>query len=50
MTEVNGKMFKIQIKSPESFTIGDTSKFGEYEEGGIAIEVKIPQVVQFDPL
>ena len=30
MKEINGKMFKIEVKSPESFTIGDTRGFGEY--------------------
>ena len=30
MTEVNGKLFKITVKSPHTFTIGDTSEFSDY--------------------
>lgn len=36
MNEVNGKLFKITVKSPHTFTIGDTSAFAEYESNGIA--------------
>jgi len=30
------------VRSPDSFTIGDTTKFGAYVSGGIAVEVKVP--------
>lgn len=50
MEKINGKMFKIEVKSPESFTVGDTRAFGEYQEGGIAVEVKMPQEIRFDDL
>ncbi len=36
MTEINEKQFKIEVKSPHSFIIGDTRGFSSYESGGIA--------------
>jgi hypothetical protein len=30
MTQVNGKQFKITVKSPHSFSIGNTSGFSAY--------------------
>lgn len=36
MIGINGQMFKIDIKSPHSFCIGDTRSFQAYEGGGIA--------------
>ena len=50
MEELNGKQFKITVKSPDSFTIGDTSKFGDYISGGIATEVKVPTFINFHSL
>lgn len=50
MTEVNGKQFKITVKSPHSFTIGDTTSFGEYESNGIAEQVKTTSVLSFNSL
>jgi ubiquitin-activating enzyme E1 len=49
MSEINGKAFKIEIKSPHSFVIGDTTSFGHYTGGGIASEIKIPfELKSFD--
>lgn len=42
MEEINGLEYKITVRSPDSFTIGDTSKFSPYVGGGIASEVKVP--------
>jgi hypothetical protein len=42
MTQINGKQFKIEIKSPHSFIIGDTRNFSPYIGGGIATQVKVP--------
>lgn len=42
MSEINGKQFKVEVKTPESFFIGDTKKFSEYLNGGIATEIKMP--------
>lgn len=47
MTELNGKTFQIQVKTRQSFTIGDTRKFNPYISGGIASEVKMPFEQQF---
>ena len=48
MTEVNDKQFKIKVTSPFTFTIGDTSKFGEYLGGGTVTEAKLPETVNFE--
>ena len=49
MTEINGKEFQVEIKSPHSFLIGDTRSFSPYTEGGIATENKVPiEVKSFD--
>lgn len=50
MKEINGQMFKISVKSPETFTVGDTRGYSEYTEGGIATEVKVPIHEGFDSL
>lgn len=50
MTQVNGKQFKIVVKSPHSFTIGDTSGFSPYESNGIAEQVKVPVHIEFKSL
>ena len=50
MTQLNGKQYKIIVKSPDSFTIGDTSKFSDYIGGGIAAQVKLPIFIKFKSL
>ena len=47
MTEVNGREFKLTGLGPFTFSIGDTSSFGQYVKGGIVTEVKKPKVVSF---
>lgn len=47
MSEINDKEFKIKVMGPFSFSIGDTSKFHEYENGGIAKEVKKEKIIDF---
>ena len=47
MTELNGNEFKIKVLGPYTFAIGDTSKFGTYEIGGIAEEIKKPKIIEF---
>jgi ubiquitin-activating enzyme E1 len=42
MSEVNAKNFKITVKSPYTFSIGDTSGFSQYQREGIAVQVKVP--------
>lgn len=53
-TEVQGteelndcKPRKVFVKGPYTFTIGDTSSFGEYIRGGIFHQVKTPKVLEF---
>ncbi|XP_003746538.1 ubiquitin-like modifier-activating enzyme 1 [Galendromus occidentalis] len=47
MAEINGKEFKIKVLGPFTFSIGDTSAFGDYVRGGIATQVKKPAVLKF---
>lgn len=41
MTEVNGKEFPVTVKGPYTFSIGDTSSFGDYIKGGVALQVSL---------
>ncbi|EFA76257.1 ubiquitin activating enzyme E1 [Heterostelium album PN500] len=41
---------KIKVISPYTFSIGDTSAFGLYTNGGYVTEVKQPKTVNFQPL
>lgn len=41
---------KISVKGPYTFSIGDISGLGEYERGGLYTQVKMPKVVDFEPL
>ncbi|XP_040891055.1 ubiquitin-like modifier-activating enzyme 1 [Toxotes jaculatrix] len=51
MTELNSMgPVEITVRSPYSFSIGDTSAFSEYERGGIVTEVKQPRMLNFKPL
>jgi hypothetical protein len=50
MEEINGKEFKITVKSSNSFLIGDTSHFSPYSTGGLAVEIKVPVFLKFWPL
>ncbi|UXI15456.1 elongation of very long chain fatty acids protein [Sarcoptes scabiei] len=50
MTEINGKEFKIRVTGPCDFTIGDTSTFSNYSNGGLATQVKQSSVMNFKPL
>ncbi len=48
MTELNdGKPIQVKIKDKFSFTIGDTTKMKPYINGGIFIEQKQPQTINF---
>ncbi len=50
MTEVNGKEFQINVLSPFSFSIGDTTNFSDYENSGIVIESKKAIQLDFTPI
>lgn len=38
---------KVAVKGPYTFTIGDTTGFNEYKQGGIFTQVKMPKIVEF---
>jgi len=40
MKEVNEVQFEIKVLSPTTFSIGDTTSFGDYQREGIATQVK----------
>ncbi|XP_017012603.2 ubiquitin-like modifier-activating enzyme 1 [Drosophila takahashii] len=51
MQELNGcQPLKITVLGPYTFSIGDTSKFGEYKSAGVATQVKMPKTISFKPL
>ncbi|KAL8692722.1 MAG: hypothetical protein Q9218_002311 [Villophora microphyllina] len=41
---------KITVKGPYTFSIGDVSGLGAYERGGLYTQVKMPKVIDFQPL
>jgi ubiquitin-activating enzyme E1 len=55
-TEVQGmesineaEPFKIIVKGPYTFAIGDVSKYGQYLRGGLFHQVKMPKIIEFKP-
>ncbi|THV05471.1 ubiquitin activating enzyme [Dendrothele bispora CBS 962.96] len=51
MPELNGcEPRKISVKGPYTFTIGDTTGFGDYKTGGIFTQVKMPKIINFKSL
>ncbi|XP_078399311.1 ubiquitin-like modifier-activating enzyme 1 [Cetorhinus maximus] len=50
MTELNNcEPIKVEVNGPYSFSICDTSHFGDYEKGGMVTEAKMPQKLMFKP-
>ncbi|KAI8394146.1 ubiquitin-activating emzyme E1 [Radiomyces spectabilis] len=48
MTELNDAApRKVKVLGPYTFSIGDTSEFGEYKTGGIFTQVKMPKYIDF---
>ncbi|KAK3103827.1 hypothetical protein FSP39_022215 [Pinctada imbricata] len=48
MTELNGcQPIKIKVLGPYTFSIGDTSGFGNYVRGGNVTKVKMPKTLKF---
>lgn len=41
---------KVTVKGPYTFSIGDVSKLGQYKRGGLYTQVKVPKIVNFQPL
>lgn len=51
MTELNGiEPRRVTVKGPYTFTIGDTSHFGDYVGGGVFKQVKQPRELHFKSL
>ncbi|KAL4075784.1 hypothetical protein J3A83DRAFT_4356971 [Scleroderma citrinum] len=51
MEELNNcKPRKVTVKGPYTFTIGDTSGFGDYIRGGIFQQIKMPKIIEFKSL
>lgn len=51
MTELNDiEPRRVTVKGPYTFTIGDTSSFGDYKRGGLFKQVKQPVKLQFASL
>ena len=51
MTELNQcKAVKIKKLGNYTFSIGDTSNFGDYIDGGVLTQVKMPKTLTFKPL
>lgn len=51
LTGLNGAApRKITVKGPYSFSIGDVSSLGRYEGGGLFAQVKMPKILNFEPL
>lgn len=51
MDKLNGAPPRtITVKGPYSFSIGDVSGLGQYQGGGLFAQVKMPKVLDFQPL
>ncbi|KAJ8676887.1 hypothetical protein QAD02_012674 [Eretmocerus hayati] len=51
MTEINGcEPKRIKVLGPYTFSIGDTSHYSEYIQGGLATQVKKSKILKFAPL
>ena len=46
----NSEPRKITVRGPFTFSIGDVSGLGQYQRGGLYTQVKMPKVIDFEPL
>ena len=46
----NAEPRKITVKGPYTFSIGDVSNLGQYKRGGLYQQVKMPKMINFQPL
>ena len=46
----NAEPRKIIVKGPYTFSIGDVSNLGQYNRGGLYQQVKMPKIINFQPL
>lgn len=44
---IDRKISLLFLLDPYKFTIGDTTNFGFYEDGGKVIEIRRPQIIHF---
>jgi len=47
--DINGTIHKVTVVSPNSFKIGDTRKYTEYEQDGIGKQLRVKNVMKFKP-
>lgn len=45
--DVNKKEFKVEVKSADTFSIGNVEGLGQYIQGGIFTQVKVPKEYKF---
>ena len=53
MVELNNREFQVKVKNPRQFTIGDTTKFGQYtsiHRSGYGNQVIVPHKFHYDEL
>ena len=41
---------KVTVKGPYTFSIGDVSSLGQYKRGGLYHQVKMPKILDFEPM
>lgn len=46
----NSEPRKVTVKGPYTFSIGDVSGLGQYKSGGLYAQVKMPKIINFQPL
>lgn len=46
----NSEPRRIIVKGPYTFSIGDVSGLGQYKRGGLYTQIKMPKVIDFNPL
>lgn len=46
----NAEPRQITVKGPYTFSIGDVSNLGQYKRGGLYQQVKMPKIINFQPL
>ena len=46
----NSEPRKITVKGPYTFSIGDVSNLGQYKRNGLYTQVKMPKIINFQPL
>uniref|UniRef100_G3MM20 E1 ubiquitin-activating enzyme n=1 Tax=Amblyomma maculatum TaxID=34609 RepID=G3MM20_AMBMU len=51
MAEINScPPMKVKVLGPYTFSVGDTTQFGDYVRGGVATQVKMPKDIKFKSL